>query len=100
MPYVDIFSQGDYASIFYTTNAPFDNVGGFDASKPTILILHPVFLDSSWLECQLGDPRLDRAYNLIAFDMRTAGKSTCQPCEKHDSWVDAADLALCHQVRF
>ncbi|KAJ2916498.1 hypothetical protein MD484_g3946, partial [Candolleomyces efflorescens] len=61
------------------------------------MILHPVFLDTTWLDSQFGDPRLYRNYNLIAFDMRTVGRSTCQPSGKHDSWVDAADLALCHQ---
>ncbi|KAJ7934783.1 hypothetical protein B0H13DRAFT_1572558, partial [Mycena leptocephala] len=37
-------------------------------------------------------------FNLIAFDMRVAGKSVCSPSGKHDSWVDAADLAFCHQA--
>lgn len=97
MPYVDIHSTGDYASIYYTTNSPYGNVSGFDPDKPTLIILHPMFLDSSWLEHQFGDPRLDPHYNIIAFDMRTAGKSTCRNSGRHDSWVDAADLAICHQ---
>lgn len=98
MPYVDLYSKEDYASIYYMTSSTFNNVGGFDPEKPTIMILHPMFLDTAWLDCQFGDPRLYRNYNLIAFDMRTVGRSTCQPSGKHDSWVDAADLALCHQV--
>ncbi|KAJ8086110.1 hypothetical protein AAF712_008282 [Marasmius tenuissimus] len=97
MPYVDLYSDDDYASIFYTTNTDFGNVGGFDPEKPTILMLHPTFLDSSWLSNQFGDPRLDRNFNLIAFDMRVCGRSTCKPSGVHDSWVDAADLGYCHQ---
>lgn len=97
MPFVDLFSSDDYASIFYRTSSPYGNVSGFDADKPTILILHPMFLDTAWLDCQFGDPRLYMHYNLIAFDMRSVGGSTCRPSGRHDSWVDAADIALCHQ---
>jgi pimeloyl-ACP methyl ester carboxylesterase len=99
MPYVDLHSKADYASIYYTTNAPHCYVSGFDAAKPTIVILHPVFLDSTWLHLQLGDSRLNKNYNLIAFDMRSCGKSYCRPSGRHDSWVEAADLAFCFQVR-
>lgn len=98
MPYVDLYCSDDYASIYYTTNTPCGNVGGFDAEKPTIIILHPLFLDSTWLDQQFGDPRLNDQYNLVAFDLRTCGRSTCRPSGRHDSWVEAADLALCHQV--
>lgn len=87
----------NYASIFYTTNSTFHNVGGFDPDKPTVVILHPLFLDSTWLGLQFGDPRLTRPYNLIAFDMRSCGQSSCSLNARHDSWVDAADLALCFQ---
>ncbi|CAK5262666.1 unnamed protein product [Mycena citricolor] len=97
MPFVDLQSSNDFASIFYQTNSPSGNVGGFDPSKPLVCILHPTFLDSSWVYSQFEDPRLDSEFNLIAFDMRVAGKSECRTSGKHDSWVDAADLALCHQ---
>uniref|UniRef100_A0A0W0G494 Putative alpha/beta-hydrolase n=1 Tax=Moniliophthora roreri TaxID=221103 RepID=A0A0W0G494_MONRR len=97
MPYVDLYSEDDWTSIFYTTNSAFGNVSGFDPEKPTIMMLHPAFLDSSWLDNQFGDPRLDNNFNLIAFDMRVCGKSSCRPSGRHDSWVDAADLAFCHQ---
>ncbi|KAF8974713.1 alpha/beta-hydrolase [Flammula alnicola] len=97
MPYVDLHSKADYASIYYTTNALFSNVGGFDPEKPTIVILHPVFLDSTWLDLQMGDSRFNSQFNIIAFDMRCAGKSSCRPSARHDSWVDAADLAFCFQ---
>ncbi|KAJ3734500.1 Alpha/Beta hydrolase protein [Lentinula guzmanii] len=98
MPFVDIYSKDDYASIFYTTNTEYDCVGGFDPDKPTILMLHPTTLDSSWLTEQFSDPRLGSNFNLIAFDMRVCGKSTCRANGKHDSWVEAADIAMCSQM--
>jgi hypothetical protein len=98
MPFVDLCSADDFASIHYITNSLFGNVGGFDPEKPTVCVLHPTFLDSTWLYAQFNDPRLDSEFNLIAFDMRVAGKSECRHSGKHDSWVDAADLAFCHQV--
>ena len=98
MPYVDLFSSNDYATIWYETNSRFGNVGSFDPDKPTIVMLHPVFLDSSWLDSQFNDPRLNSAFNMIAIDMRVCGKSSARPSGLHDSWVDAADLAFVFQV--
>lgn len=98
MPFVDLHSKADHASIFYTTNTPFSYVSGFDPEKPTVVILHPAFLDISWIDLQLGDSRLDSSYNIIAFDSRSSGRSTCRLSGRHDSWVDAADLAFCFQV--
>lgn len=95
MPYVDI---PDHVSLWYTTNCFTANVGGFDPVKPSIMMLHPNFMDSSWLSNQFHDPRLDDHYNLIAFDLRACGKSKCPSSDLHDSWVDAADLAFAHQV--
>ncbi|KAF9481994.1 alpha/beta-hydrolase [Pholiota conissans] len=97
MPRVDLHSPEDYASIHYITNTPYSNVGGFDPDKPTIVLLHPAFLDATWLDLQMGDTRFHNQFNLIAFDMRSTGHSTCRPSGRHDSWVDAADLAFCFQ---
>ncbi|KAK0467900.1 Alpha/Beta hydrolase protein [Desarmillaria tabescens] len=98
MPYVDLHSDDDYASIYYLTNTTFGNVGSFDPEKPTVILLHPFFLDSTWLDNQFGDPRLYKNYNMIAFDMRVCGRSSCRHSGRHDSWVEAADLAFCHQI--
>ncbi|TRM68532.1 alpha/beta-hydrolase [Schizophyllum amplum] len=98
MPFVDLHSADDYARIHYTTNTLFNNVGGFDPEKPTVVILHPNFLDSTWLHNQFSDQRLDNGYNLIAFDMRVCGRSLARPSGRHDSWTDAADLAFCHSI--
>jgi pimeloyl-ACP methyl ester carboxylesterase len=66
--------------------------------KPTIVMLHPLYLNSSWLWGQMDDPRLNSIYNIIAFDTRTSGKSMSSPSGMYDTWVQAADLALCFQV--
>lgn len=97
MPYIDIVSKDDYASLWYRTNTLYSNVGSFDRAKPTIIMLHPQFLDSTWLDKQFNDPRMD-SYNIIAFDMRVCGRSRCRPSALHDSWVEAADIAYAHHV--
>jgi len=100
MPYVDLHHGGDdFISIWYITNSPTGYVSTFDPEKPTIILLHPIFLDSSWLSTLFEDPRLDKHYNLIAFDARCAGKTLSRPNGKHDHWTNAADLAFACQVR-
>jgi pimeloyl-ACP methyl ester carboxylesterase len=100
MPYVDLpNAHDDYASLWYITNSPTGTVGGFDPAKATVLLLHPLFLDSSWLSAQFEDPRLSRRYNLIALDARHAGQTTSRLNGKQDSWTDAADLAFALEVR-
>lgn len=98
MPFIDLHSKDDFVSIFYITNSEFGNVGGFDPEKPTVLILHPVFLDLQWIDNHWGDPRIYQNCNLIAFDMRCSGRSVSRPSARHDNWVEAADIALCHMV--
>ncbi|KAH9002261.1 alpha/beta-hydrolase [Lactarius hatsudake] len=99
MPYVDIAQGSDFASLWYITNSPTGHVSSFDRAKPTIILLHPFFLDSTWLDTQFGDPRLNEGYNMIAFDQRAAGRTLSRPNGKQDSWTDAADLAFaCHAL--
>ena len=98
MPWIDFVSSTDRVSLWYVTNSPKNNVSSFDRSKPTIMMLHPLFLDSSWAHTQMNDPRLGSSYNMISFDVRSCGRSDARPSEYHDSWVDAADLAFAHQV--
>ncbi|KAI9449646.1 Alpha/Beta hydrolase protein [Lactarius psammicola] len=94
MPYVDLVSGDDYVSIWYTTNSRHNSVSTFDPTKPTIILLHPFSLDSSWLGHALGDPRLNENYNMIAFDLRFSGKTIERPNARLDCWVQAADLAF------
>lgn len=99
MPYVDISTGTDYASLWYITNSPTGTVGGFDPAKPTVIMLHPIFLDSTWLYAQFEDPRLDKSFNIIAFDARCAGRTISRPNGRHDHWTDAADIAFaCHAL--
>ncbi|KAF9535016.1 alpha/beta-hydrolase [Crepidotus variabilis] len=97
MPFVDIHSSDDYVAIHYVTNTNFSNVSGLNPDKPTLVILHPAFLDSSWIDLQMNDENLGVHYNIVAFDMRSSGRSSSRPSGRHDTWVDAADLALCFQ---
>ncbi len=99
MPYVDIAQGNDYASLWYITNSPTGHVSSFDPDKPTVILLHPFFLDSTWVDSQFRDPRLNEDYNLIAFDQRAAGRTLSRPNGKQDSWTDAADLAFACHVR-
>lgn len=99
MPYVDIAQGNDFASLWYITNSPTGHVSSFDPDKPTVILLHPFFLDSTWLDSQFGDPRLNEDYNLIGFDQRAAGRTLSRPNGKRDSWTDAADLAFACHVR-
>lgn len=100
MPFVDLpNAHDDYASLWYITNSATGTVGGFDPSKPAVLLLHPQFLDSAWLSAQFEDPRLSTNYNLIAVDARHAGQTTSRLNGKQDSWTDAADLAFALEVR-
>lgn len=98
MPWVDLQTPDDYASIFYFTTSITGNAGGLDPNRPTVILLHPIFLDSTWVDIQFQDLRLYTSFNLVAFDMRSSGKSKCRLNPLHDSWVNAADLALCMQV--
>lgn len=93
MPYIDIVTKDDYASIWYMTNTPYWNVGSFDPEKPTIVMLPPLHLDSTWLFPQLDDPRLHMNYNIIALDTRLTGQSRSRLTGKYDFWVQAADIA-------
>jgi pimeloyl-ACP methyl ester carboxylesterase len=99
MPYVDIAQGNDFASLWYITNSPTGHVSSFDPEKPTVILLHPFFLDSKWVDSQFCDPRLNDDYNLIAFDQRAAGRTLSRPNGKQDSWTDAADLAFACHVR-
>ena len=99
MPYVDLLHPSDAVSIWYTSSSRLGTVNSLHPEKPTIVILHPLYLNSSWLWAQMDDPRLNSSYNIIAFDTRTSGKSMSAPSGMYDTWVQAADLALCFQVR-
>ena len=98
MPYVDLLHPTDAVSIWYISSSRLRTVNSLPKDKPTIVMLHPLYLNSSWMWGQIDDPRLNSAFNIIAFDTRTSGKSMSTPSGLYDTWVQAADLALCLQV--
>lgn len=98
MPYLNFESDDDYVSLWYNTNVSFNNVGSFDPDRPTLLLFHPTLLDTQWLTHHFADPRLSGSYNMIAFDMRVAGRSSCRPTGRSDFWVQAADIGRAHHV--
>lgn len=94
--YIDIPPE---LSIYYRTNSPFGNVASCDPTRPFLILLHPAFLDTTWLNAQFDDPRLNDHYNMVAFDTRCSGRTRSRPSAAHDAWVEAADLAFAMQVR-
>lgn len=100
MPYIDLIHSDDCASIWFETSSNLGNVNSFDPQKPTVAMLHPMFLSSEWFRNQMDDFRLKSAFNMVAFDTRTSGKSVSKPSGLYDASVQAADLAYCLQVRF
>jgi pimeloyl-ACP methyl ester carboxylesterase len=98
MPWVDIVSSSSWQAIWYTCNSITGHTTSFDPAKPTILMLHPWLLDSTWMREQWDDPVLNECYNLIIPDMRCQGNSKSSPTGLSDIWVNAADLAFMHHV--
>ena len=97
MPWLDLVSRSDWCSIWYISNGKLGTTASFDVTKPTVLLLHPVFLDSSWLRAQLDDARLNEGYNLITMDSRCHGRTKSTPSGRHDIWSEVADVAFfCH----
>lgn len=93
MPFVDIATADDYASLWYSTNTPYSNVGSFTPDKQTIVMLHPFAMDEAWCFPQLEDPRLGENYNIVTINTRLTGRSVCKFTGKYDLWVAAADIA-------
>ena len=93
MPFVDLVASDDYASLWYSTNTPYSNVGSFTPDKQTIVMLHPFTMDETWCFPQLEDPRLGAKYNIVIINTRLTGRSVCKFSGKYDLWVAAADIA-------
>ena len=98
MPYIDLFHPSDVVSIWYTSSSQLGTVNSLPPNKSTIVTLHLLYLNSSRLWGQMNDPRLNSAFNIVAFDTRTSGKSMSTLSEVYNTWVQAADLALHFQV--
>ncbi len=98
MPYLDL--PRDKITIWYTTNLKNDNVANLDRSKPTILILHGMFLNTRFLAPQFTDPRLHDSFNMIAYDALSCGRTKNPVSPSHDLWCDAALIAqVAHELK-
>ncbi|GAA5889214.1 hypothetical protein JCM6882_000677 [Rhodosporidiobolus microsporus] len=83
------------ASFFYELSPP-----ALDPSKPTVLVLHPMWTDTSVVEQRFfplvdafnGDHR--GHFNRLAVDLRGHGRTTSLPFKGIDHWTHAADVAL------
>ena len=87
MPFVDLVASDDYASLWYSTNTPYSNVGSFTPDKQTIVMLHPFTMDETWCFPQLEDPRLGAKYNIVIINTRLTGRSVCKFSGKYDLWL-------------
>ncbi|KAG8973452.1 hypothetical protein FRB90_009924, partial [Tulasnella sp. 427] len=95
MPFLDL--PRDKISIWYTTNLRNDSIANLDRNKPTLLILHGMFLNTRFLAPQFNDPRLSDNFNLIAYDAMSCGKTKNPVSPQNDLWCQAALIA---QVSF
>ncbi|KDQ12816.1 hypothetical protein BOTBODRAFT_56608 [Botryobasidium botryosum FD-172 SS1] len=95
MPFVEI--PADNIRLYYRTNLHRDDVSRIDPRKPTIIFLHGLFLDSTFIP-QFSDRRLNSNFNLIAFDLLSCGFTSNPVRPDHDTWVEAAIIALGHEA--
>ncbi|PVG02326.1 alpha/beta-hydrolase [Serendipita vermifera] len=89
---------------FYNIFSPKGSV--LDASKPIILLLHPVFFDQAFFSPQYTDEALVESYNLILLDHHYhGGTQTTLDDEKYDfdkvvrdifRFLDALEIDKCH----
>lgn len=92
MPFLEL--SKDKISIWYTTNLKGDDIRNLDREKPTILMLHGMFLHTKFLAPQFSDPRLSDNFNLIAFDALNCGKTKNPVNPNHDLWCEAALIGI------
>jgi pimeloyl-ACP methyl ester carboxylesterase len=95
MPHIEFPQDG--VSLWYKTNLPNDDISRIDRAKPTIILIHGIFMSSEFLLYQFDDPVLGSNYNLIAFDQLSCGNTTNPMHGQHDFWVEAALLGLAHE---
>lgn len=65
---------------------------------PWLLIIHPLFQDSSCITNLSEDPILRENFNVIVFDDRYHGRSESAPSVSFDCYTQAADLAMAMEI--
>ncbi|KAF8527054.1 alpha/beta-hydrolase [Gautieria morchelliformis] len=88
-----LFDAPSGARIHYMVPSSPDHSETIDPSKPTVVLLHPVFLDSHFFAKQYGDARLARGYNLASLDHHYHGQTEAELDDKpYDFNLVAEDL--------
>ncbi|KAF8491299.1 hypothetical protein JB92DRAFT_1273815 [Gautieria morchelliformis] len=95
MPFCDISND---KSLHYITNTPQGDALDLNPDKAVILLLPHNVTDVTWLREQFRDPRLSSRYNLVGIDLPHLGRSKAPVNAKQDAWVDAADIAMAHEL--
>lgn len=96
MPYVEI--PQDDVSLYWRSNLPNDDLSYIRSNpKPVILLLHPLFMCTDFLDAQFTDPLLVENFHLIAFDSVSYGHTKnpryMSQVVHHDAWVEGAIIA-------
>ena len=100
MPYARISTPKDEIEVFWRSNLPQDDPSVIATNgRPTILLLHPVLLNVEQLEPQFSDPSLSDAYNMVAYDIPTSGRTKAPRFASQgqfplfDNWTEGAMMA-------
>ncbi|THH05824.1 hypothetical protein EW146_g9797 [Bondarzewia mesenterica] len=107
MPFIDIKSTAGPLHLYYTISTPTNpHADSIDASLPTVIFLHPVYISQQIFHLQFSDPIL-RRFNLVALDSRLHGESTGPVPKSFDlaaaaedlfQFMEALNLPPCHLV--
>ncbi|KAF8155558.1 Alpha/Beta hydrolase protein [Crassisporium funariophilum] len=90
MPHIKIETASGPVLVSYTISTPTsENAQAIDATLPTVLFLHPIYLGHELFHFQFRNPQL-RRFNLIGVDARCHGE-TIGPVPSTFSQSDAAD---------
>lgn len=66
----------------YMVPSCLDRSDTLDPTKPTLVLLHPLFFDSRFFARQYGDARLARGYNLVTLDHHYHGQTEAKLDDK------------------
>ncbi|THH19524.1 hypothetical protein EW146_g1663 [Bondarzewia mesenterica] len=107
MPFIDIKCTAGPLHLYYTISTPTNpHADSIDASLPTVIFLHPVYISQQIFHLQFSDPIL-RRFNLVALDSRLHGESTGPVPKSFDlaaaaedlfQFMEALNLPPCHLV--
>ncbi|KAL0577499.1 hypothetical protein V5O48_004485 [Marasmius crinis-equi] len=91
MPSVNVETRSGRVKFNYYISTPEETFAKtIDPNLPTILFIHPGYIDSISFHSQFRDPRL-RRFNLVAIDLRSHGYTTGAPVKSPYSTIEAAE---------